>query len=124
MIRITTSGDHKKTSNGLYKILRGDIYADLDKYGKEGVAALSRATPVDSRLTADSWRYRVKTKGSWPGIEWYNTNVVSGSIIAVLIQYGHATKNGGYVQGRDFINPALRPIFDKIADDVWKKVNQ
>lgn len=123
MIRATTRRSGKKTEESLRKITRGDIYAELDRFGKEGVAALAAATPVDSGLTAQSWTYRVH-KGKRPGIEWYNTNEVNGHgiPIVILIQYGHATRGGGYVQGRDFINPAIKPIFDKIADNVWKKV--
>ncbi len=122
MIGIETRGDLKKTYDFLNKLLRNDIYADFNHYGQQGVDALSKATPVDSKLTATSWRYRIIKSSKFPGIEWYNTNVVNGTSVAVLIQYGHATGTGGYVQGRDYINPSMRPIFDKIADDVWKKV--
>lgn len=121
MIRITTSGDNKKTSRSLEKILRGDIYSELDRYGKQGVDLLSSATPISTGLTASSWGYRIK-KGKRIGIEWFNTNAVNGVSVAILIQYGHATGTGGYVQGRDFINPAIRPLFDQIADEIWKKV--
>lgn len=121
MIGITTKGDLKKTESFLMKLLNGDFYSDLNRYGQLGVDALSKSTPVDSNLTANSWAYRI-IKGKRPGIEWYNKNVVNGTSVAILIQYGHATGTGGYVQGRDFINPAMRPIFDKISEDVWKKV--
>lgn len=121
MIRITSRGSFDRTNNSLLKMLRGDIYSELDRYGREGVIALSKATPVETSLTANSWEYRV-IKGKRPAIEWYNTNVVNGTPIAILIQYGHGTGTGGYVQGRDYINPAIRPIFEKIADNVWKKV--
>ncbi len=121
MIGISSSGDHKKTADFLKRIIQGDIYSDFHRYGEMGVKALSQGTPVDSRLTANSWEYRI-VKGRRPTIEWYNTNVVSGTPVAILIQYGHGTGTGGYVAGRDFINPAMRPIFDRIADDVWKKV--
>lgn len=121
MIRITTSGDNKKTSRSLEKIFRGDIYSELDRYGKQGVDLLSSATPISTGLTASSWGYRIK-KGKRIGIEWFNTNAVNGVSVAILIQYGHATGTGGYVQGRDFINPAIRPLFDQIADEIWKKV--
>lgn len=97
------------------------MYADFDRYGREGVAALSKATPVETSLTANSWEYRV-IKGKRPGIEWYNTNVVNGTSVAILIQYGHGTGTGGYVQGRNYINPAIRPIFDQIVANVRKKV--
>lgn len=121
MIRIESRGNHNKTSSFLTKLLRGDIYSDLNRYGEMGVEALSKATPVASSLTANSWEYRI-IKGKRPGIEWYNTNVVNGTPVAILIQYGHGTGTGGYVQGRDFINPAMQPVFDRIAADVWKKV--
>ena len=121
MIGITSSGNLKKTDAFLKRLQKRDIYSDLDRYGKMGVSALSRATPVDSSLTANSWAYRV-IRGRRPGIEWYNTNVVGGTPVAILIQYGHGTGTGGYVQGRDFINPAIRPIFNQISDDIWKKV--
>ena len=103
-------------------MLHGDIFSGLDRYGQMGVNALASATPVDTGLTAQSWKYRiVKTRGRYT-IEWYNTNVHNGSNVAILIQYGHGTGTGGFVQGRDYINPATRPIFDQIADDVWRKV--
>lgn len=121
MIGITTRGDLKRTTDYLKKLQSNDVFLDLHRYGKLGVDALSRSTPVDSRLTASSWKYRV-IKGKRPGIEWYNTNVVNGTSVAILIQYGHATGTGGYVAGRDYINPAMRPIFDKISQDIWKKV--
>lgn len=121
MISITSRGDFKKTDDFLKRLMHGDIYSDLNRYGQMGVEALSKATPIDSSLTSHSWAYRI-IKGKRPGIEWYNTNEVNGTSVAILIQYGHATGTGGYVLGRDYINPAMRPIFDKIADDVWKKV--
>lgn len=121
MIRITSSGDLRKTDAFLKRLQKRDIYSDLDRYGQMGVDVLSNATPIDSSLTANSWKYRV-IKGKRPGIEWYNTNVVGGIPVVILIQYGHGTGTGGYVQGRDFINPSIKPIFDKIVADVWKKV--
>ncbi len=121
MIGVTSKGDFKKTSDALSKLQRGTQYSNLDYYGQLGVEALSKATPIDSSLTANSWKYRIR-KGRRPGIEWYNTNEINGIPVAILIQYGHATGTGGWVAGRDFINPAIQPIFDKIADDVWKKV--
>lgn len=122
MIKITTKGDSKKTYDFLNKLTKGNIFSDLNRYGQMGIDALSRATPIDSKLTANSWRYRIIKNRRGPGIEWYNTNEVNGTSVAILIQYGHATGTGGYVTGRDFINPSIRPVFDKIADDVWKKV--
>ena len=100
-----------------------EIFSDLDSYGREGVAALSAATPVESGLSASSWKYRVSLRGKRPTIEWYNTHVTeNGTPIVILIQYGHGTGTGGYVPGYDFINPVIQPILDKIADNVWKKV--
>lgn len=122
MIGITSKGDFANTKAWLNRLSKGDIYSDLDRYGRMGVDALARSTPVDSSLTANSWAYRV-IRGKRPGIEWYNTNRTSTGVpVAILIQYGHGTGTGGYVAGRDYINPAMRPIFDQIAADVWKKV--
>jgi len=121
MIKITGSGDFKKTTEFLDRLKRREIYRDMDRYGRMGVDALSRATPVRTGLTAHSWSYRI-IKGRSPGIEWYNTNMAGGTPVAILIQYGHGTRQGGYVHGRDFVNPATRPIFDQIAEEVWKKV--
>lgn len=95
---------------------------NLDKYGKEGVAALSAATPVDSGETANSWTYKIEKKNGKVTIGFHNTNIQNGAPIAILLQYGHGTKNGGWVEGRDYINPAIQPIFDKIADSAWKEV--
>jgi len=94
----------------------------LDKYGKQGVTALSQATPKDSGLTATSWSYTISRSNGTIAIEWNNSNIQNGCPIAVILQYGHGTGNGGYVQGRDYINPAMRPVFDKILDDMWKEV--
>jgi hypothetical protein len=101
---------------------KGDIFATLGTFGEQGVVALANATPIDSGRTADSWYFRTeKTRGGY-SISWHNDNVNDGQPIAILIQYGHGTGTGGYVQGRDYINPAIRPVFDKIAEDVWKAV--
>lgn len=122
MIEIKSKGDYKNTLNFFTKMKRGDIFRDLDRYGRMGVDLLAKATPVRTGLTANSWGYRVVKGHYYPRVEWYNTNHENGVVIAILIQYGHGTRNGGYVQGRDYVNPAIRPIFDMIADDVWKKV--
>ena len=122
MISISSTGDFKKTEAFLKKMSQNDIFSALDRYGREGVTALKSATPVESGLTAASWNYEVsRNKGSY-SITWTNSNIVSGSPIAILLQYGHGTGTGGYVAGRDYINPAIRPIFDRIAEDVWKEV--
>jgi hypothetical protein len=96
--------------------------AILNRCGKEGVSALKAATPIDSGITADSWDYEITTSRTFCKITWTNSHVVNNIPIAVIIQYGHGTGTGGYVQGRDYINPAMRPIFDKIAQDIWAEV--
>lgn len=98
--------------------------SDLDKYGREGVSALASATPVDSGKTASSWSYEIIKEKDSVKLTFSNSNIQNGVPIAVILQYGHATRNGGWVQGRDYINPAIRPIFDKIADQAWKEVTK
>jgi hypothetical protein len=97
---------------------------DLDKYGREGVAALASATPVDTGQTANSWYYEVVIKNGSATISFHNSNIQNGVPIAIILQYGHGTRNGGWVQGRDYINPAIQPIFDKIANQAWKEVTK
>lgn len=97
---------------------------DLDRYGREGVAALASATPVDSGLTASSWYYEIKRQNGSATITFKNSNVNKGVPIAIILQYGHGTRNGGWVQGRDYINPAIQPIFDKLAEDAWREVTK
>lgn len=121
---VTSHGDFSKTRHFLNKLLRGDIWSDLDRYGQLGVEALAQMTPVNTGLTAESWGYRVIDRPGQKGIQWFNTNVDDqGTPVAILIQYGHGTRTGGYVAGRDYINPAMRSIFDAIANDIWKKVS-
>lgn len=96
----------------------------LNRFGAIGVSALSFATPRDSHKTAYSWEYDIVEEKGWYGIVWRNTNLVNGVPVAILIQVGHATRGSGYVQGRDFINPVIRPIFDRIIDDMWKEVTK
>ncbi len=124
MISFKHSGDFKNIENFLKRATGTDdkIRRILSKYGNAGVAALASATPKDSGLTASSWGYEIVSSGTKHTIYWTNSNVVNGIPVAVLIQYGHATGNGGYVQGRDFINPILKPIFEKIANDAWGEV--
>lgn len=122
MIRLSSSGSFAKTMQFLDRLRNGDIYKDLDQYGRRGVDALSAATPQDSGKTAASWTYTIKRSRSGVTIAWDNTNGEGKTKVAVLIQFGHGTGTGGYVSGRDFINPAMRPIFDQIAHDVWRKV--
>lgn len=122
MFRATSSGSFEKTLKFLNRIQPDNLFANLDRYGRMGVDALSSATPVETGLASNSWGYQIgKTKGR-VSISWFNTDVEGGVNIAVIIQYGHGTGTGGYVQGRDYINPAMRPIFDKILEDVWRVV--
>lgn len=122
MINVTSTGSFDKTLKFLQKLNEGSIFANLEHYGRVGVDALSRATPVESGETANSWGYKViRTPGRY-SIVWFNTHEEDGVNIAVIIQYGHGTRTGGYVQGRDYVNPAMRPIFDQIVEDVWRQV--
>lgn len=124
MIKFRHKGDFSKATRYLERVKGAVRLSDLDKYGREGVAALASATPVDSGLTASSWYYEiVRTNGS-VSINFNNSNIQNGVLIAVILQYGHGTGTGGYVQGRDYINPAIRPIFDKIANDAWREVTK
>lgn len=117
-----TTGTFSKTQAYLARLLKFDPAKYLEKYAQKGVDALAQATPTDTGLTANSWGYEVHTmKHGW-AIYWTNSNVNRGVPIAVLLQYGHGTRNGGYVVGRDYINPALRPVFDQIATDAWNEV--
>ena len=122
MIYFNQKGDFSnvlKYLNGL----KGRRYRDiLEKYAKEGVEALRSNTPVDSGVTADSWGYEIVTTRKGFNINWTNSNVVDGVPVVILLQYGHATRSGSFVEGRDFINPAMKPIFDRIAESLWKEV--
>ena len=122
MIVFKHKGDFKNSK----KLLKGASKIDhrriLESYGREGVRVLSAATPVDTNLTASSWEYYITTSRGAYSIIWTNSNVKNGVPIVILIQYGHGTRNGGYVQGRDFINPALQPVFDRFAAAVWQEV--
>lgn len=124
MIKFEVSGSFKNTEKFLKTMQRGSIFNVLDSYGQMGVDALSNATPVDSSLTANSWKYEIINKPGKYEIVWRNTNVKDGIPIAVLIQYGHGTKNGGWVEGRDYINPAIQPLFDKITKEIWERVRR
>lgn len=121
MIEVDVKGDQYKTSRSLRKMLKGDQYSDFDRYGQMGVRALSGATPIDTGLAAHSWYHQI-IRDRNPGIAWCNSDVEGGLQVVILIQYGHGTGTGGYVHGRDFINPAMRPLFIRFADDVWEKV--
>lgn len=124
MIRFRQKGDFSKLTRFLEKAKEAVRLGDLDKYGREGVTALASATPVDSGLTADSWRYEITNKQGSAKITFYNSNVQNGVPIAIILQYGHGTRNGGWVQGRDYINSAIQPIFDKIVNEAWREVTK
>lgn len=122
MITINHYGDFKKLTNFLEKMKRMFDVSMLDKYGREGVAALSAATPVDSGNTASSWTYEIKDIKDGVALTFNNTNIQNGVPIAIILQYGHGTRNGGWVEGRDYINPAIQPVFDELANEAWKEV--
>ena len=117
-------GDFSKLTAYFKKVKRSVKTSDLDKYGKEGVAALASATPVDTGHTASSWYYEIEHKNGVYAISFANANVQNGVPIAIILQYGHGTRNGGWVEGRDYINPAIQPIFDKIAQKAWREVTK
>lgn len=117
--------DCVQTKLYLHNLEKQGYFDSLNQYGELGVQALSSATPKDSGETASSWNYKIETANGRTSISWYNTNLTKdGDPIAILLQYGHGTGTGGYVQGRDYINPAIQPIFDNIADQVWKVVTE
>lgn len=122
MVSFTSSGSWSRTEHFLALIQRGQFFRNLEDAGQRGVDALAAATPRDTGLTAESWSYRVEVGLGSAKIEWTNSNINEGVPIAVILQYGHGTGTGGYVQGRDYINPAMQPIFDNIADEVWRAV--
>ena len=124
MITFRQKGDFSKLTRYLERAKEVIKLGDLDKYGKEGVDALSSVTPVDSGLTASSWYYKIENKNGSAIISFYNSNVNNGVPIAIILQYGHGTNNGGWVEGRDYINPAILPIFEKIANDAWEEVTK
>lgn len=122
MISFRHKGDFSKLTRFLERAKEVVHLGCLDKYGREGVAALASATPVDSGLTASSWYYKIENSHSSARVIFYNSNIQNGVPIAIILQYGHGTRNGGWVQGRDYINPAIQPIFDKLADEAWREV--
>lgn len=124
LISIKTSGSFNKTESFLKNLERKKYLKNLERYGQLGVEALASATPVDSGLTAASWSYEIEETDGMVTIQWTNSNVVKGVPIAIILQYGHGTGTGGYVQGRDYINPAIRPIFDEIENNVWKEMTE
>ena len=122
MIKITHKGDFRKTIKFLSKVRLLSIRNILEKYGRMGVQALASATPVDTGKTAASWTYEIEMSSTGYTITWLNTNVNKHVNIALILQYGHGTRNGGYVRGRDYINPAIQPIFDQISAEAWREV--
>lgn len=124
MITFASKGDFAKTDAFLKRITNGNIYRALSRYGAQGVSALATATPVDTGLVATSWGYEVTHDGTGWTLTWTNHDVENGFPVAIMIQLGHGTGTGGWVAGRDYINPAIRPIFDQIADEVWKEVTK
>lgn len=125
VITVEEKGDFSVVTKYLERLKKEELSRFLGKYGAIGVNALSNATPVDTGLTAESWYYKVVARPpKYYSIRWYNSNHRDGIPIAVLIQYGHGTRNGGYVEGRDFIMPAVRPIFDQILAEVWREVTK
>lgn len=124
MISFRHQGDFSKLSRYLERAKEAVKIGDLDKFGREGVEALASATPVDTGLTATSWYYKITHENGSVTITFCNSNVQNGVPIAIILHYGHGTRNGGWVQGRDYINPAIRPIFDKIADNAWREVTK
>jgi hypothetical protein len=122
MIQVRHKGDFSNLTRFLERGKRGVRISTLDKYGRAGVSALVSATPVDTGLTASSWYYEVENKNGIVKISFKNSNIQNGVPIAIILQYGHATGNGGWVQGRDYINPAIQPIFDQLTNDAWREV--
>ena len=124
MVQLRLKGDFSKLSRYMERAREVVRLGDLDKYGREGVAALASATPVDTGKTAASWSYSIERSNDSVVIDFYNSNINKGVPISIVLQYGHGTKNGGWVQGRDYINPAIQPLFDKIANSAWKEVTR
>lgn len=124
MISISEKGDFSKTFDFFEKVSKTTKIKELDKYGREGVRVLALATPELSGKTARSWDYEIIEKNNTVEIVFKNSNVINGTNIAIILQYGHGTRNGGYVQGKDYINKAIQPIFDKIAKSAWREVTK
>ena len=124
MITFRQKGDFANLTRYFERVKKVAKISDLDKYGREGVAALASATPVDTGKTASSWNYKIEYKNGSVVITFNNTNINKGVAIAIILQYGPGTRNGGWVEGRDYINPAIQPIFDKIAENAWREVTK
>ena len=121
MISFTQKGDFSKAMRYLERIKEVARLGIFDKYGREGVAALAAATPIDSGETAKSWFYKIERKRNSAAIVFYNSNIQTGVPIAIILQYGHGTRNGGWVEGRDYINPAIQLIFDRLVAELWRE---
>ena len=121
MISITSKGDFRKTEKFMKNARTKKLMSILKQYGEEGVAALMVATPLDTGRTASSWRYEIKVENNCIRLVFHNDNIQNGVPIAIILQYGHGTGTGGWVEGRDYINPAIQPVFDKIANSAWKE---
>ena len=124
MIKFTEKGDFSKTERYLHRLKTLELDAILNKYGTLGVNILSNATPTDSGETSQSWYYTIQNRPGYYSIRWHNRHENDGVPIAVILQYGHGTGTGGYVQGRDYINPAVRPLFEEMLDLAWKEVTR
>lgn len=124
MISFRHKGDFSKLTRYLVEVNDAVKMKDLERFGREGVAALESATPVDSGLTAKSWYYEIERRKGSVTLKFCNSNIQNGVPIAVILQYGHGTRNGGWVEGRDYINPTIQPVFDKIANEAWREVTK
>ena len=124
MINIKTTGDFNNITKFLNKMRKRDAKAILSKYGERGVELLRSATPVKTGKTASSWRYEINVSKGRYSINWLNDNIHNGVNIAIILQYGHGTRNGGYVAGKDYINPVMQRIFEEMADELWREVVQ
>lgn len=122
MIKVTSKGNYSQTLAWLTGLLSGKQYAALGKYGPIGVRALAQATPKETGELANSWTFNIEQGAGYYVMSWTNTDVNDGQQIAILLQYGHGVRGGGYVEGRDYINPAMQPIFDQMVADMWKVV--
>lgn len=124
MVKFRQKGDFSKLDHYFKRVKQAAKVDVLDRYGRAGVAALSSATPVNTGLTASSWYYTIERQNGRVSLNFNNSHLEDGVPIAIILQYGHGTGTGGWVEGRDYINPALRPVFDKIAHDAWKEVTK
>jgi hypothetical protein len=123
MISFRQKGDFSKTM-GFLKKAKAFRFSDLDRYGREGVAALASGTPVQSDQTANSWYYEIENREGSVAITFHNSNIQNGVLIAIILQYGHGTGTGGWVEGRDYINPTIQPLFDRMANEAWREVTK